>query len=71
MSDGFPESIEGAFSGFAQQGFDFGEHLLDGVEIGRIGRQIEDGCACGFDGLPDAIDLVACQIVADNDIAGP
>ena len=28
--------------GFAQQGLELGEDLLDGIEVGRVGRQEEE-----------------------------
>lgn len=31
-----------SFRRFAQQSFEFGEGVLDGIEIGRIGRQERD-----------------------------
>ena len=31
--------------GFAQQGLELGEDLLDGIEIGRVGRQEEEASA--------------------------
>jgi hypothetical protein len=39
--DGVDQGVEGSRLGFAQQGFEFGEPLLDRVEIGAVGRQVE------------------------------
>ena len=38
----------------AQNGFELGEYLLDGVEVRTIGRKVSDGRACRLDGLADA-----------------
>ena len=37
--------VDGSFGCFAEQCFKFGKELFDGVEVGRVGRQIEQGCA--------------------------
>lgn len=40
-----------SFRRFAQQSFEFGEGVLDGIEIGRIGRQERDlGPRCSDQG---------------------
>ena len=64
------EGVEGSRRSFAEQGFEFGEPLLDRVEIGAIGRQVEQLGAGFLDRRPDALDLVARQIVEDDDVAG-
>ena len=35
------EGVEGSRRGFAQEGLQLGEPLLDRVEIGAVGRQVE------------------------------
>ena len=40
LADALPKGIDRALLGFAQMGFEFGDRLLDWVEIGRIGRQV-------------------------------
>src|SRR5690348_722195 len=49
---------------------ELGEGVFDGIEVGAVGRQIEQPCACRFDGLANACDLVGGQIVHDDDVAG-
>ena len=34
-----PERVDRAAAGFADDGFEFGEAQLDGVEVGTVGRQ--------------------------------
>ena len=41
FADASPGGLDGALIGLAQQAFEFGEHLLDRVQIGRVGRQEE------------------------------
>jgi len=53
----------------AQMRLEFAEGLLDGVEVGRIGRQIKECRIRRFDRLPDTGDLMHRQIVHDNDVA--
>ena len=65
-----PERIDRALGGFAQQGLELGEDLLDWIEVRGIGRQVTDTGSCSFNRLPHPIDLVAAQIVGDDDIAG-
>ena len=48
-ADAVPQAFAGAFSGFSQQVFEFGEDHLDRVEVGAVGRQEEQRCAAGRD----------------------
>jgi hypothetical protein len=64
-----PAGVDGSFAGLAEQGFEFGEELLDRIEVGRIGRQVEQLCASGFDGLAHAWHLVGAEIVHHDDVA--
>jgi hypothetical protein len=34
FADALPCGFDGAFGGLAQEQFEFGEHLLDGIEVG-------------------------------------
>ena len=63
-----PEFVNGSFGGFSEQCLELGEEFFDGVEIGRVGWEIEQGCACCLDGLPDSCTLVAAEIVQDYDV---
>ena len=59
----------GSRGGLAQQGLELGERHLDGIEIGRIGRQVEKDGAPGFDRGADACDFVRGEIVNHDDVA--
>lgn len=49
---------------------ELGEGLLDRIEIGRVRWQVEQVCAGRLYGLANTGDLVAGQVVHDDDIAG-
>lgn len=49
--------------------FELGPSLLDGVEIGRVGRQVNDVGATAFDGLSYAFYLVCSQIIENDQVA--
>jgi hypothetical protein len=49
--------------------FEFGEDLLDRIEVGAIGRQEDAMGASGSDGLASRFAFVAAEIVENNDFA--
>jgi len=53
----------------AEDLFDLAPHRLDGIEIRRIGRQIQQPDAGGFEGFPDSPDFVCGQIVQNHHLA--
>jgi hypothetical protein len=58
LADSVANGIGGSGAGLAQQRFELGEHLFDGIEVGRVFRQ-EDQARAGFsDGLANRLDLV-------------
>ena len=52
-----------AFRKFA---LSFGEGILDRVEVGAVGRKIEECCAGGFDHLAYARPFVAGEVIHDD-----
>src|SRR5271169_2622792 len=58
-------------SGFrlSQQGFELGEDLLDGVEVGGVFRQEDEAGSDVPDRLPHRSSLVGAEIVEDHDVA--
>ena len=70
-ADAVPERRQRAFGGLAEQGLEFGEGGFDRVEVGGIGRQIDEAGPGRFDRLLDAGDLVCGEIVHDDDVARP
>lgn len=65
-----PQGVERSGSSFAEQGLELGEELLDWIEIGTVGRQVEECCAGPFDGGAHRATLVGAEIVHDDDVAG-
>ena len=54
--------------GFAQEVLELGEDLLDGVEIRAVGREIFKFRASCLDGIADAGNLVAGEVVENDDV---
>jgi len=71
LADVHPYGVDGAFGGFAQQGFELGEDLLDWIEVRAVGRQEQEMCAGLADGPTHGFALVAAEVVHDDDVAGP
>ena len=49
--------------------FQLGKHLLDGVEVRTVGRQIPQRSACPVNGRFHANHLVRAQVVHHHDVA--
>ena len=67
--NGLAEFVEGSFGGFSQEGFELGEDLLDGIEVGTVGREIEESGSDLFDSLANALDFVGGEIVHEDDVS--
>jgi hypothetical protein len=67
--NGRDERGDGSGSGFSQDGFELGDRLLDRIEVRAVSRQIAHACACGFNGLANADDFVAGEVVEDDRFA--
>lgn len=52
----------------SQTGFQFGECLFNGREIGRIGRQEEEAAASGFNGGSHPRPLVNREIIQNHQL---
>jgi hypothetical protein len=57
--------------GFAQPVFEFGEELLDRVQVRRVFRQVEEPGADGTDSATYGVGLVRAEIVHDDNVAVP
>jgi hypothetical protein len=64
-----PRALDGALGGGSQEGLELGEDLLDGIEIGAVGRQEQELATRGADGAADALGLMAAEIIDDDDVA--
>lgn len=61
-ADALPGCLGSSLCGFAQEVLELGEHLLDQVEVGRLGRQEQQARADASHRLADGGALVAAQI---------
>ena len=64
-----PEVKHGAFSSTADEPFELGKDLFDGIEIGTVRRQVDESRTDGFDCLANPSDLVCAEVVEDHDVA--
>lgn len=70
LAYGFPELFKGSGHGFAQECFEFGEGLFDGIEVRRVRWQVYDGRTFSFDNFPDPRHFMRGEIIAHHDVAG-
>src|ERR1700752_1549252 len=68
-ANGSSEAGDGSFGGFAQKCFEFAEGHLDGVEVGRVLRQVTKCRARVLDRLTYARTFVNADIIHYDDIA--
>jgi hypothetical protein len=61
-------SVESSRSGLAQQRIEFAVGHLDGIEVGRVLRQVANCRPSFLDRLPDSGDLVGSEIVHNDDV---
>lgn len=63
--------LDGSGIFFAEQCLEFGESLLDRVEVGAVGRQEDELGAGVSEGTAHRAGFVAAEIVHHHDVAGP
>src|SRR5512142_2965658 len=68
LSNGILKCIPATSTYPSQKGLQFGERLLNGREIGRVGRQEQETTSSGFNGLPHARPLMNAQVIQDHDL---
>jgi len=71
LANGLPESVAGALCRLAQRRLELGESLLDWVEVGAVGRQVDELCALRLDRRADPDQFMAAQIVEQDDVIRP
>ena len=69
LGAGSRDGFVGSRSGFSQEGFELGEDLLDGVEIGRVFRQKNETRTDVSDRPSHGLSLVGAEVVQDHDVA--
>lgn len=70
-ADGVPQGIDCALGGLSQQCLELGKRILDRIEIGAVGRQVEEHGSDRLNGGAHGASLVAAEVVHDHDVAGP
>src|SRR5438046_4494663 len=55
----------------AQERLEFAVRQLDGIEVGRVLRQVTNRCTRRRDRLPNASSLVSFEIVHHDDVIAP
>jgi len=65
---GLPKVRDGPLRA-TQEALQLREGPLYGVEVGRVGQELEEPCSHRLDVLPDAADLVGRQVVHDDRVA--
>lgn len=70
FADPAAQMWHGTFSSFAQQSLELAECLLDGIEIWRVLRKVEEFRPDRRDGFGDAVDFMGSDVVHDDDVAG-
>jgi len=64
------EGIDGTGSESAELLLHLGPALLNGVEVGRVGRQVTERGPGLLDEFSDAIHFVSSQVIHDDQLAG-
>ena len=65
-----PSCVHRSLAGLSQEMFQFGEGLLDRVEVWGVGRQEEQLRPGGADSPAHRLAFMAAEIVEDDDVAG-
>ena len=63
------EIVVGAWRAASERLLEFGEGEFDGVEVGRVGRQMPELSTPRCDGGPSALVMVGAEVVRNNDLA--
>jgi hypothetical protein len=64
-----PEAGHGSFRSAANQPLELGKHQFDGIHVRTVRRQVNESCACCFDGLPHPGYFVGGQVVHHDNVA--
>lgn len=70
LADAGPERLDGSLGCASEEGLQLGEDQFDRIEVGAVGRQVEEAGSGLFDEAAYAQDLVGGEIVHDDDVAG-
>ena len=65
------ETAHHARGNLAQEGLEFAVRQLDGIEVGRVRRQISNRCPHLRNRFPDAGRLLGFEIIHDDNVIAP
>jgi len=63
------ETVQGPRAGLAEERLEFGERLLDGIEVGAVGRELGNEHTAAAECFAHAADPVGGYVVHDDDVA--
>src|SRR6187399_2815832 len=66
-----PETIDGSLRRGSHESLELGEGVLDGIEVGTIGRQVEVTDAAAFERVAYRGGFVSREVVENHQVAGP
>jgi hypothetical protein len=66
--DGVGGTLKGISCELAEDGFELGKELLDGIEIGTVCGKVDENCTASFDCFAHASDLVNRNIIHEHDV---
>jgi hypothetical protein len=69
LSDSVGDGVERSRRGFSDEAFEFGEDLLDRVEVGRVSGKKQETRPDGLDGVSHRFSFVGAEVVEDHDVA--
>jgi hypothetical protein len=69
LADSTFKPFDGSLGGGPQERLEFGERQFDGIEVGTVGRQIDELGAYAFDRFADAGHFVSGQIIHHDEVA--
>lgn len=70
MSDCGFELVDDSHGSTSKQGLEFGEGQFDGIEVGAVGRQIDELRPDRFDGFSYAGHFVGRQVIHNHRVSG-
>jgi len=69
-ADPVPQALDGALLVLSKMRLEFGEGFFDWVQVRRVGRQVAQLGARGFDGAANVFAFVRAKIVHHDDVSG-
>ena len=71
IGDGQIQGFLGPGFGGTDEFFELGPGVFDGIQVGRIGRQVKQLCMAGFDPFAYPVRLMRRQVIHHHHVVGP